>query len=193
MECFKVCGKSVFYESKRADMGVQKGGRDMVAYVCQNLLYLSQFQCSTGANPLAWWSPVVENGCVLLHSIPRVAASHVGSCSAAVGSAEDPKMATLDPWKALCAEFTDVFEEPWKPQDRPTKHRIDLIDPMQPLFYHRQYRMSEAEQAKVRSQLDALLDRGWIQPSTSGYNHPILFVKKKCGAIRMCIDFRRLN
>ena len=86
---------------------------------------------------------------MLLHSIPCLAASHIGSCSAAVGSAEDPNLATLDLWKALCSEFMDVFEEPWKPQDRPTKHRIDLIE--QPPFYHRQYHMSEAEQAEVRS------------------------------------------
>ena len=53
--------------------------------------------------------------------------------------------------------------------------------------------MSRAELCKVRTQLDALLARGWIQPSTSPYNHPILLVKKKDGSTRMCIDFCKLN
>ena len=88
---------------------------------------------------------MVEKGCIFLHSTPNVAASHIGFCSAASGLPKDPKLAPLDPWVALCAKYTDVFEEPSKPQDRPTKHRIDLIDPKQPPFYHRQYRMSEAE------------------------------------------------
>ena len=38
-----------------------------------------------------------------------------------------------------------------------------------------------------------MLERGWIRPSVSPYGHPILFVRKKTGELRMCIDFRSLN
>lgn len=38
-----------------------------------------------------------------------------------------------------------------------------------------------------------MLARGWIRPSTSPYGHPILFVRKKDGGLRMCVDYRLLN
>ena len=50
--------------------------------------------------------------------------------------------------------------------------------------------MSPAEMQECRRQLDELLEKGWIRPSTSEYSHPILFIKKKDGSTRMCIDFR---
>ena len=53
--------------------------------------------------------------------------------------------------------------------------------------------MSEVELAEVRRQVDDLLAKGWIRPSTSQYNHPILFVRKKTGELRMCVDYRSLN
>ena len=53
--------------------------------------------------------------------------------------------------------------------------------------------MSEGELEEVRRQLDKLLDKGWIRPLTSRFNHPILLVRKKDGTMRMCIDYRRLN
>jgi len=38
-----------------------------------------------------------------------------------------------------------------------------------------------------------MLAKGWIKPSVSPYGHPVLFVRKKTGELRMCIDFRSLN
>ena len=38
-----------------------------------------------------------------------------------------------------------------------------------------------------------MLEKGWVRPSVSPYGHPILFVRKKTGELRMCIDFRSLN
>ncbi len=41
--------------------------------------------------------------------------------------------------------------------------------------------------------LDEYIGKGWIRPSSSPYGHPILFIRKKTGKLRMCIDFRSLN
>ena len=38
-----------------------------------------------------------------------------------------------------------------------------------------------------------MLAKGWIAPSTSPYGHPVLFARKKCGALHLCVDFRSLN
>ena len=46
---------------------------------------------------------------------------------------------------------------------------------------------------ELMSQLQELLDKGFIRPSTSPWGAPVLFVKKKDGSMRMCIDYRELN
>ena len=47
--------------------------------------------------------------------------------------------------------------------------------------------------AEVKRQVADLLERGLIEPSTSPYGSPVLFVQKKDGSLRMCIDYRALN
>ncbi|GBG92761.1 hypothetical protein CBR_g57004 [Chara braunii] len=53
--------------------------------------------------------------------------------------------------------------------------------------------MSEEELSVLRAQLDDLLDKGWIRPSSSPYGAPILFVRKKNKDLRLCIDYCKLN
>ncbi|XP_070013680.1 uncharacterized protein [Nicotiana sylvestris] len=53
--------------------------------------------------------------------------------------------------------------------------------------------MALAELKELKEQLQKLLDKGFIQPSVSPWGAPILFVKKKDGTMRMCIDYRQLN
>ncbi len=55
------------------------------------------------------------------------------------------------------------------------------------------YRLSRPELAGMHSQVRSLLAEGYIQPSSSPYGHPVLFIKKKTGGLRMCIDYRSLN
>lgn len=95
----------------------------------------------------------------------------------------------------LLRDFADVFpaELPaGEPPDRGVGHTIPTIDghkpPARPL-----YRMSPREMAEVRRQVQELLEKGLIQPSTSPYASPVLFVAKKDGSLRMCIDYRALN
>ncbi len=55
------------------------------------------------------------------------------------------------------------------------------------------YRMSAADNKELKRQLDELLEAGFIRESTSSFAAPVLFVKKKDGSMRMCVDFRALN
>ena len=93
----------------------------------------------------------------------------------------------------LIAKYKEVFSKPGKPMARDIKHRIELLDPAQKIPYHRQQRMSQLELQEVKKHLEEYLSKGWIQPSTSQYNHPLLFIRKKTGELRVCIDYRDLN
>jgi hypothetical protein len=55
------------------------------------------------------------------------------------------------------------------------------------------YRMVSSELKDLKEQLQELLDKGFIHPSTSPWGALVLFVKKKHGSIRMYIDYRELN
>ena len=53
--------------------------------------------------------------------------------------------------------------------------------------------MSPAELRELKAQLQELLSKDFIRPSASPWGAPVLFVKKKDGSFRMCIDYRQLN
>ena len=55
------------------------------------------------------------------------------------------------------------------------------------------YRMAPMELKELKSQLQELLDKGFIRPSVSPWGAPVLFVKNKDGTLRMCIDYRHIN
>ena len=55
------------------------------------------------------------------------------------------------------------------------------------------YRMAPAELNDLNEQLKELLGQGFIRPNTSPWGAPMLFVKKKDGSLRLCIDYRQLN
>ncbi|GBG63206.1 hypothetical protein CBR_g36974 [Chara braunii] len=76
--------------------------------------------------------------------------------------------------------------------DRPISHEIILEDGVVPLKGCI-YRMSEEDLEVLRAQLDDLLAKGWIRPSSSPYGAPVLFVRKKNKDLRLCIDYRKLN
>jgi len=53
--------------------------------------------------------------------------------------------------------------------------------------------MAPAELKELKEQLNDLLDKGFIRPSVSPWGAPVLFVRKKDGSLRMCIDYCQLN
>lgn len=96
-------------------------------------------------------------------------------------------------WDDLVKQYTDVFknELPGLPPERDVKHVIDTGD-AKPVS-RAPFKMSPAELDELQKQLKQLLSLGLIRPSTSPWGAPILFVKKKNGEMRMCIDYRALN
>jgi hypothetical protein len=55
------------------------------------------------------------------------------------------------------------------------------------------YRMSTPELVEIKLQLKEMMDKGYIRPSVSPWGAPFLFVKKKYGTLRLCMDYRQLN
>ncbi|CAI7850949.1 unnamed protein product, partial [Closterium sp. NIES-53] len=91
--------------------------------------------------------------------------------------------------------FSGVFPEDLPaglPPKRAADHRIELIPgstpPVRPT-----YKMSAVELKELKKHLEDLLAKEFIQPSSSPYASPVLFVRKKDGSLRMCVDYRGLN
>ncbi|GKV45643.1 hypothetical protein SLEP1_g52705 [Rubroshorea leprosula] len=91
-------------------------------------------------------------------------------------------------------DFPDVFpkELPGLPPNREIEFIIDLVPGTAPIS-QQPYGMARAELIELKKQLQELLDKGFIRLSTSPWGAPVLFVKKKDGSLRLCIDYRRLN
>ncbi|GJR64568.1 putative reverse transcriptase domain-containing protein [Tanacetum coccineum] len=91
-------------------------------------------------------------------------------------------------------DFPEVFPKdlPGLPPTRQVEFHIELIPGATPVA-RAPYRLAPAEMKKLAEQLKELSDKGFIRPSSSPWGAPILFVKKKDGSFRMCIDYRELN
>ncbi|GJT52755.1 putative reverse transcriptase domain-containing protein [Tanacetum coccineum] len=91
-------------------------------------------------------------------------------------------------------DFPEVFPDNLSglPPVREIEFRIDLIPGVSPVVKS-QYRLAPSELLELSNQLKELQEKGFIRPSHSLRGVPVLFVKKKDGAMRMCIDYRELN
>ncbi|GJZ46704.1 hypothetical protein Tco_0594300 [Tanacetum coccineum] len=93
---------------------------------------------------------------------------------------------------SVVREFPKVFPEdlPGLPLVRQVEFQIDLIPGAAPVA-RAPYRLAPSEMQELSNQLQELADRGFIRPSTSPWGALVLFVKKKDGSFRMCIDYRQ--
>ncbi|KAL0560988.1 hypothetical protein IC582_001406 [Cucumis melo] len=91
-------------------------------------------------------------------------------------------------------EFLDVFPDDLSslPPDRDIEFTIELLPGTTPIS-QAPYRMAPSELKELKMQLQELVDKGCIRPSVSSWGAPVLFVKKKNGTLRLCIDYRQLN
>jgi hypothetical protein len=87
-------------------------------------------------------------------------------------------------------EFADDFlsELLRMPSDRDVEFVIELLPGTAPIS-KRPYSMPPKELVELKIQLQDLLDKGYIRPSSSPWGCPALFVKKKDGSLRLCVDY----
>ncbi|GJW78904.1 putative reverse transcriptase domain-containing protein [Tanacetum coccineum] len=94
----------------------------------------------------------------------------------------------------IVQDFPEVFPEDLSglPLTRQVEFQIDLVPGAAPVA-RAPYRLAPSEMKELSEQLKELSDKGFIRPSSSPWGAPVLFVKKKDGSFRMCIDYRELN
>ena len=120
----------------------------------------------------------------------------VGTCSKAAGAAAcnavEANRASV--YERVLKQFASVFEElpPGLPPEREVQHHIDLQPGSKPAA-RPPYRLSKMEEEECVRQLKQYLEMGHIQPSKSPFGAPVLFVRKKNGQLRLCVDYRALN
>ncbi|KAH0678989.1 hypothetical protein KY284_020074 [Solanum tuberosum] len=105
----------------------------------------------------------------------------------------------LKEWKLVSKGFSskrvpEVFPDdlPGVPPEREIDFGIDILPDTHPISIP-PYKMAPVELKELKEQLKDLLDKGFIQPSVSPWGALVLFVRKKDGSLRMCIDYRQLN
>jgi hypothetical protein len=94
----------------------------------------------------------------------------------------------------VVCEFEDVFPEelPGLPPDRDVEFLINLVWGTKPIAQS-PYRMADVKLKLLKAELDSLLEKEFIQPSSSPWGSLALFVPKKDGTQRLCVDYRALN
>jgi hypothetical protein len=99
----------------------------------------------------------------------------------------------LENIKVVC-EYPDIFlgELPSMPPDRDIEFSIELLPGTAPIS-KRPYRMDVKDLVELKKQIEELLEKGFIRPSSSPWGAPVLFVSNKDGSRRMRVDYRSLN
>ena len=116
--------------------------------------------------------------------------TRVGSVPAAVAGLAPES----DIDKLVRQEFKSVFEETWSAsEERPVVPHTIRTEEGHPPPFRRGRRLTPGEETEMKRQVADLLARGMITPSCSPYGAPVVFVQKKDGSLRMCVDYRALN
>ncbi|GJY18378.1 putative reverse transcriptase domain-containing protein [Tanacetum coccineum] len=103
---------------------------------------------------------------------------------------DEPKLSEIP----VVRDFVDVFPEDLSglPPQQQVEFRIDLVPGATPVAKS-PHRLAPLEMQELSRQLQESQDKGFIRQSHSPWVAPVLFVKKKDGSFRMCIDYRELN
>jgi hypothetical protein len=165
------------------------GNQDTTIDVILGMNWLTKYQASLSCDKrtVKLVSPSGEEVLVeLVLSEPRKGSYHqVTAC-----------IEEIKPLEAInvVSEFPDVFLEelPGMPPERKVEFTIELVPGTDPIS-KRAYRMSGPELVELKKQIDELSEKGYIRPSTSPWAALVLFVEKKDGTKRMCIDYISLN
>ncbi|GJZ52711.1 putative reverse transcriptase domain-containing protein [Tanacetum coccineum] len=115
----------------------------------------------------------------------------LGAAKALMNSkVDEPKLSDI----YVVRDYVDVFPEDLSglPPQRKVEFRIDLVSGATPVAKSL-YRLASSEMQELSRQLQELQDKGFIRPSHSPWGALVLFVKKKDGSFRMCIDYKELN
>nr|GFC30383.1 putative reverse transcriptase domain-containing protein [Tanacetum cinerariifolium] len=106
---------------------------------------------------------------------------------------KEPEERRLEDVPVIC-KFLDVFPEdlPRLPLPRQVEFEIELVAGAAPVA-RAPYRLAPSKMKELAKQLQEISDKGFIRPSSSPWGAPVLFVKKKDGSFRMCINYRELN
>ncbi|CAA0831731.1 Unknown protein, partial [Striga hermonthica] len=119
-----------------------------------------------------------------------------GSCQgylvSMIGEGEEKRASPGD--VSIVCEYPDVFPDqlPGGPPNRQVEFTIDLLPGAGPVS-KAPYRMALKELQELKTQIQELLNLGFIRPSVSPWGAPVLFVKNKDGSMRMCINYHELN
>nr|GEX50492.1 putative reverse transcriptase domain-containing protein [Tanacetum cinerariifolium] len=94
----------------------------------------------------------------------------------------------------IVQKFPEVFPKdlPGLPPTRLVEFQIDLVPGAAPVA-RAPYRLPPSEMKELSEQLKELSEKGFIRPSSSPWGAPVLFVKKKDGSFRMCMDYQELK
>jgi hypothetical protein len=124
-------------------------------------------------------------------------ATHAGSLAAMADPGVRDGLIPAAALSHLLEEYQDIFhdislDKNKLPETAAFGHVIHEVPGSIPQW-RKQSRLTQDEEKEVQRQVTDLLERGLIEPSASPYGAPVLFVKKKDGTLRMCIDYRALN
>jgi transposase InsO family protein len=149
--------------------------------------------------PASVASRAIRKGCRAWFCVVKmedVPAQGAAACAAAVVDPAAAPAAGLDQaaLQGLLTEFSDVFAPFAKlPEDTGVGHHTVPLQPGHAPPFRKSYRMTPVETTESHRQVQDLMEKGLIEPSTSPFGAPVLFVQKKDGTLRMCIDYRQLN
>ncbi|GJV07905.1 putative reverse transcriptase domain-containing protein [Tanacetum coccineum] len=144
---------------------------------------MGSFDVIIGMDWLSRYSAVID-------CAKKIVRSHVFLAHVTVKKTEDKSKEKQLEDVPVVKDFPEDL--PGLPPVRQVEFHIDLVPGTAPVA-RAPYRLAPSEMKELSNQLQELSDKGFIRPSSSPWGDPVLFVKKKDGSFRMCIDYRELN